>query len=316
MSGCPIPNIHKITDASPFGQGGKCPMGFNDSGLGEFIDKLNEESYRKLVKVMKQITAFYQNGTNMKKGHYDLATIELGKLDLDKEMCQVQMEALQTSDAFKEHPKSKSYKSKLQNELDNFSDSRTLFVSKQTDAHDLWQWSTVIVKVCQWLELSLDTHCNEKLNLELTLEPLPELTEEEIEKYGKGLDEISFNLQESQDFFKASVDGRLKQYHTVEKAIIEGQLEVLSKFDDDNERKMIWEQELMADLEFVSGNLADDDGRQDRRKKMLQNHAAFLAVLKYHKEKLTLPFKSDPDRAYDPKFDFNPAAIIAEHGSA
>ena len=40
---------------------------------------------------------------------------------------------------------------------------------------------------------------------------------------------------------------------------------------------------------------------------MLQNHAAFLTVLKFHKEKLKHPFKSDPEREYDPKFDFNPA---------
>jgi hypothetical protein len=311
---CPV--IHKVTDESPFGKGGKCPFGHNDSGLGEFTDKLDEESYKKLVKVMQQITAFYENGTNMKKDHYELATIELGKLDLDKEMCEKQLEALTVTDAMKEHPKSKTYRKKLENEMENFGDQRTLFVSKQTEAYDLWQWSTVIVKVCKWLQHSLDFHVNDKLKLGLELEPLPELTEDEVEKYGKGLDEISYNLQESQDFFKASVDGRLKQYHEVEKAIIEAQMEVLSKYDDDNERKQVWEQELMADLEFVHGNLEEDDGRQDRRKKMLQNHAAFLAVLKFHKEKLKHPFKSDPNRAYDPKFDFNPAAVIAEHGSA
>ena len=52
----------------------------------------------------------------------------------------------------------------------------------------------------------------------------------------------------------------------------------------------------------------------NRREKMLQNHAAFLAVLKFHKEELEHPFRTDPTRQYDPKFDFNPAAVIAEHG--
>ena len=37
-------------------------MGHNDSGLGEFTDKLDEESFKKLRKVMTQITQFYEGG--------------------------------------------------------------------------------------------------------------------------------------------------------------------------------------------------------------------------------------------------------------
>jgi hypothetical protein len=310
---CPV--IHKITDQSPFPTG-KCPFGFNNSGLGDFTDTMDEQNYKKLRKVMVQITQFYENGTNLKKGHYDQMTEEIKKLDVDKEMCQRQIEALESTKAFAEHPKSKTYRAKLNADLENFDNQKQQFLKKQKEFYDLWQWSTVIVKVCLWLQNSLDIHCNEKLGLKLTLEPLPELSPSDIESYSKGLDEITHNLQESQDFFKASVDGRLKQYHEVEKAIIEKQLEVLSHYDDDNSRRQYWEAELAADLQFVTENLSDDTERTDRRQKMLSNHAAFLAVLKYHKEKLNHPFKSDPSREYDPKFDFNPSAVIAEHGSA
>jgi len=310
---CPI--IHKITDDSPFGKGGKCPFGHNDAGLGDFTD-LSHESYKKLRKVMDQITQFYENGTNMKKGHYEQATEEITKLDYDKDMCLKQMEVLSSSKAIQEHPKSKGYVKKLENELEHFDNQRKEFEKKQKEYYDLWQWSTVIVKVCYWLQQSLDTHCNSKLSLELKLEPLPELSESEVEQYSKGLDEISYNLQESQDFFKASVDGRLHQYHEVEQTMIEKQLEVLATFEEGNARRLHWEQELLGDLEFVRSNLQDGEEKSERRQKMLRNHAAFLAVLKFHKEKLDHPFKSDPKRQYDPNYDFNPSAVIAEHGAA
>lgn len=45
------------------------------------------------------------------------------------------------------------------------------------------------------------------------------LSEQEIKEYSVGLDEITYNLHESQDFFQASLDGRLKKYHNVEKSV-------------------------------------------------------------------------------------------------
>jgi hypothetical protein len=41
-----------------------------------------------------------------------------------------------------------------------------------------------------------------------------------------GLEEVTYNLQESQDFFDASLDGRLHKYHEIEKNLIEAQLQV------------------------------------------------------------------------------------------
>ena len=53
------------------------------------------------------------------------------------------------------------------------------------------------------------------------------------------------------------MDGRLKKYHEVERAIIEKQLEILSTCDESSGRRAHWEQELMGDLEFVNGLLQD-----------------------------------------------------------
>jgi hypothetical protein len=59
----------------------------------------------------------------------------------------------------------------------------------------------------------------------------------QIEQHAKGLDEITFNLQESQDFFEASLDGRLKRFHQIEKCMLEAQLQAIRKFPADNDRR-------------------------------------------------------------------------------
>jgi len=306
--------IHKITEKSPF-QDGQCPFGHNKSNKTDDIDSItDEESYKKLRKVMTQITAFYEGGTNLKKGHYEQMQAEMAKLDVDKKMCEEQIAALNEAESLKQHPRSKGYVAQLEAEMENFGKQRKLFEDKLSEFEELWQWSTVIVKVCKWLELCLDHYANERLKLGLELEALPKLSEDDKTAYGKGLDEITYNLQESQDFFKASVDGRLKRYHEVEKAIIEAQLDVLAKYDPENARTKHWGAELLLDLQGVEHLLEDDETKTARRKRMLSNHAAFLEVLKFNREKLDLPFKVNQGRQYDPKFDFNPAAVIAEHG--
>lgn len=42
------------------------------------------EEYKRLRRVMGMITKFYENGTLMKKGHYDDVTVQIGKLDEDQ----------------------------------------------------------------------------------------------------------------------------------------------------------------------------------------------------------------------------------------
>ena len=52
------------------------------------------------------------------------------------------------------------------------------------------------------------------------------------------MDEIVYNLEESQDFFAASLDGRLNKYHNIEKEIILSQLTAIRQFPEDNPRRV------------------------------------------------------------------------------
>lgn len=120
---------------------------------------------------------------------------------------------------------------------------------KQTEFLKLSQWSLGIVECCHWLEgetnifkkgnennhfliskqiANMEEYCiNElKMPLKRTGAAPPPLTEEKRQHFAKGLAEITFNLDESQDFFSASIDGRLLQYHNVEREAILAQLEV------------------------------------------------------------------------------------------
>lgn len=183
------------------------------------------------------------------------------------------------------------------------------FLAKQKDFKELHEWSLTIVKVCEWLELVLDDYCAKNLDLPQKMKdkmkPVPELTEEEAKKYFKGLDEITYNLSESQDFFQASVDGRLNRYHDVERRIIETQIAALQQFPEDSPRRMYVEGELQKDLEYVKNNMKESPEALRRREKMLKNHAEFCKVLKYYKDKLkVLGYVDDgQERKYDTRFD-------------
>lgn len=180
--------------------------------------------------------------------------------------------------------------------------------SKQKEFQDLYEWSKTIVKVCEWLEASMDDYCSKHLDLpprlKANIKKPDDLTPEQAQSYFKGLDEITYNLQESQDFFAASVDGRLHKYHTIEKEIIEAQLELLKNYPEDNPRRIYVESELNTDREYVEGNMQENPEGMKRRQKMLKNHTEFCKVLKYHKDKLKLLGIDDiGERHYDPKFD-------------
>lgn len=155
----------------------------------------------------------------------------------------------------------------------------------------------------------LDDYCAKNLDLPAKLkdkvQPVPELSADEAKRYFKGLDEITYNLQESQDFFQASVDGRLTKYHNVEKQIIEAQMEALKQFPEDSPRRLYVEGELQKDLAYVENNMKETPEGTRRREKMLKNHAEFCKVLKYYKDKLkVLGYVDDgQEKKYDPRFD-------------
>ena len=130
------------------------------------------------------------------------------------------------------------------------------------------------------------------------IKPPKEISKEEALEFAKGivslsvilnylgLDEVVYNLRESQDFFAASLDGRLTRYHNIEKEIIETQLEAIRKFPEDNPRRMYIENELLKDLEYVGSNMEESPETTARREKMLNSHNEFYLVLMYNKEKL------------------------------
>lgn len=311
--------IHKLTEESPIAAGSSCPIQHTplDSALEGSIDN---EDFKKLKRVMSTITRFYQNGTELKKGQFDHVQTQIQAIEQDLLMCEAQMEALRAQPYFKGHPKQKVYLESLEAEITGLTARHSQFQEKLAELKGLWEWSQVIVKVCEWLETCMEQYAREELHLELPQKSdasgsagLTELSDEQCLEYGKGLDEITYNLQESQDFFRASIDGRLHQYHSYEREIILAQLEAIRKFPEDSERRQYIESELVQDLEYVENNMKDDPATMKRREKMLQSHSDYFKVLKFYKERLSarVPFKSDPSREYDPKFDFNPAVMLS-----
>jgi len=161
--------------------------------------------------------------------------------------------------------------------------------------------------VCEWLELNLDDYCHKTTGYPLEAKPVPSLDTQLAATYSEGLDEITHNLQESQDFFSASLDGRLQQFHEQEKEIVESQLALVRKYPEDSQRRKAVEAELQADLAFVEENMTGNTSDTKRREKMLHFHSDFLKVLKYHKEKLKAlyfePVEGQAEKKFDNTFD-------------
>jgi hypothetical protein len=266
--------------------------------------------YKKLRRITKMITGFYKNGTNTKKQQYDNSCNDLARIDSDINQARVQREALEKNvDRFRGHLKYKEYIELLDEEKKRLDEQRAAIIKTQEHYKSLWLWSTEIVKICEWLELNLDDYCTKNLDLppylkNRQLPPVPELTQEQIKYYSKGLDEITHNLNESRDFFQASVDGRLDKYKLIEKQIIETQLEALRQFpEEDNPRRDYIESELLEDLKHIEEQLesAEQEATKRRREKMLKLHIDFLSVLRFFREKLHL-LNEDVDKVYDPQF--------------
>eukprot|EP00162_Nutomonas_longa_P025103 comp9717_c0_seq1/m.11297 comp9717_c0_seq1/g.11297 ORF comp9717_c0_seq1/g.11297 comp9717_c0_seq1/m.11297 type:complete len:156 (+) comp9717_c0_seq1:1-468(+) len=138
----------------------------------------------------------------------------------------------------------------------------------------------------EWLESNLDEYCESVLGLKPTSSWAKKkekvvLTPEQVEEYRKGLQEVTYNLQESQDFFEASLDGRLHAFLTIEKDAIEAQLAAVRKFPESLERRKLVEDDLVADLESVTESLAVP---RERNQHMTDMHRDFWAVLLWQKE--------------------------------
>lgn len=310
---CPV--IHKVTDT---GGPSKCPVDVkaNTSDVNipspDSIDAIETPSikeYRSLKRVMGSITQFYLSGSEKKAKNYEAMIGHLKAIDEDLDMVKAQLEAL-VSDRYNGHPKQQQYREILTSELESLQLKRKDMQERTDEFLELRDWSKVINEVCCWLEANFDYYALQNIvGLEKKLanvtppEPLDDAT---TKIYSRGLDEISYNLEESQDFFQAAIDGRLQLFHEIEAEIIQAQIDVLAKFPENNARRIALTEDLEMDLNYVELN--DDSSKEalHRKKKMLANHQAYLKVLKFHTDKLgaltDLPPKAQ--REYDPKYTF------------
>jgi len=301
---CPV-TIHKVTDSSPYESGEKMKCPITSLDIDDISDSPTVQEYKRLRRVMGMITKFYRTGSDKKRDNWVLVNEEITKLDSDLSMAQAQLDVLNAS-GFKGHPKQAEYTKNLNAEVEALNKQKATYAAQQKEYLDLYNWSKGIVKVCEWLEMSLDDYCSKKMelpeNIKKHIKAPPALLAEEIETFSTGLDEITHNLQESQDFFQASIDGRLVKYHNIEKKLIEDQLEVIRKYPEDSPRRMYIENELMKDLEYVQSNMVETPESIHRKEKMLTNHREFFSVLSFLREKLHL-LPSPSVKQYDSKFD-------------
>lgn len=313
---CPV--IHKVSG------GDKCPVPHAkpdtarlDKDLADLDRQFDEievsnpsvKQYRKLKRVMASITGFYENGTKKKHANYVQMKENLSHLLTDIAAVEAQLKALEAKASFAGHPKVIEYREFLEEELARFSKKKESMEKKEREFFELSEWSKVINEVCRWLEDNLDAYAVDvipELKGKIKPKPVPQLTPEQMRQYSRGLDEISYNLKESQDFFQAGIDGRLAVYHDIEREIISLQLETLKRVAPDSVRTAMLTPELQQDLEYVEANDDKSPEALARREKMLRNHRAYLKVLQYHTDKLKVLQDLPPpaERQYDPKWTF------------
>jgi hypothetical protein len=265
----------------------------------------NEREYKKLQKTMTTIKVFYMKGTEKKQEQLDFSLENLEKIQVDEEMINCQLEAFNKDEKYMIHLKQIEYMNLLTEEKKNLLEKKSRIEEQKKNFEELVIWSKVIVKVCEWLEENLESYCIK--NLELKIEnpkKVRDLTEEETLQYAKGLDEIMNNLKESQDFFNASVDGRLLEFQYMENEIINSQLDSIKKFDDNNPRKIYLQEQLLKDLEYNQQRISsgENETSSKQREKIKEMHRDFLKLLTFFKDKWSLLNNDLGERKYDPKF--------------
>lgn len=241
--------------------------------------------YKKLKRVMRIMIKFYEDGSNAKLDQANDMEYELQKVETDLRMVDKQLEALRAGPL---HPKRAAYEKEIVEEQEKLKKLQSEFSTKLTEFKSLYHWSLGIVDVTKWLAAGLDDYCVNFLKMELDIVPVPleRPAKDTFDKYKQGLEEVHTNLSESQDFFQASLDGRLKKYHTMEKEIIEAQIKALEEFPPMNPRKAHWEEELKKDLEFVIENMTENPSANQKRERMLTMHRDFVNTLSWFKGRL------------------------------
>jgi len=163
--------------------------------------------YKKLQRIMRVMVNFYKKGSGTKKQQLDDAIEEMKKIEVDAKMVQDQIDALQNFPPI--HPKRGEYEEQLEKELEEMKSIKKTFQPRHDGLKQLYEWSLRIVETVEWLGRQLEAYCNSEHKTSLDVNPrAADVTVEQFLTYKRGLDEITFNLQESQDFFNASLDGR------------------------------------------------------------------------------------------------------------
>lgn len=266
----------------------------------------SEKEYRILKRTMGTIKKFYLDGTKAKKDQYDYATEQIEKLNKDIDMCKDQIQSLSDKPSYKAHLKQKEYAKLFEEDLKHLEKQLKERQEQQKEYKDLYEWSQQINKVQEWLEANLEEYCVTHLELKSKeeLKKPAVLTMEEKIIFSKGLDEIMNNLNESHDFFQASVDGRLLEFQYMELEIIKNQLEILKKYPEDSQRREYFQSIFEKDLQYTTSRIqsGEDKTEEKRREKMLKMHTEFLKLLRFFRFKWNLLNEEIGEKKYDPKF--------------
>ena len=167
----------------------------------------SEAEYRKLGRIMVIMIRFYEKGSTTKKAEFERLTADMARLDEDEKMIKDQIECLQNFPPI--HPKRGEYESNLEEQLEALIAARERVAPQIQHWKELYEWSLKIVDTVNWLGKQLEEYSNHAFNTNLKVNPeASQLSVELFRIYKRGLDEITYNLQESQDFFDASLDGR------------------------------------------------------------------------------------------------------------
>lgn len=191
----------------------------------DISDSPSIKEYKQLNRVMNVMVRFYVRGEQAKKAQWEDVTEQMNKID--GILCQVNLQIKSLAPFPDFHPKRKAYMEQLEKEKKELQEIRDTYAKQGKEFEELYYWGGKIVQTMNWLEGNLKHYANQYLNTDFVLEPI-KLTPEQYVLYKGGLEEVTYNLQESQDFFDASLDGRLTKYHDIEKNLIEAQLAVLN----------------------------------------------------------------------------------------
>jgi len=284
-------------------------------GIDDINDVPTAQEYQKLKRIMQIMQRFYEKGTEAKAIQKQDAIDEYEKLQIDIKMINDQLAVLEQFPPI--HPKRQFYDNNLQQELESLQSQITTFIQKIEEFTKLHEWSLTIVAAVRWLGGNIEDYCNEtfKVNPRLTITHI-DINKEQLEIHKKGLDEITYNLQESQDFFEASLDGRLNRFHQLEKCMIEGMIQVLKKYPESNSRRQFIEGELQKDLEYVTENMKENPKRHQHKERMKSMHRDFFRVLRWQRRKLKVMLGIDDNEVEDEKEETpKPAAISTGAGA-